>query len=52
VVADTRVYAHEALHFQNKLQTVTYRQQVEDWSESDSSESEDAEHDMITPLLM
>ena len=52
VVADKRVFAHEALHFQNKLQSASYRQQVEGWSESDSSESGDDQHDLITHLLM
>ena len=55
MVADKRVYAHEALHFQEKLQHASYKQPVAAWSESDSdsdSEDEDVEERDVTRLIM
>ena len=52
VVADKRVYVHEALHYQTKLQNASYRAQVEAWSDSESSESDDEQRDMTTFLVM
>jgi len=45
-VADKRVYCHEALHYQAKLQNAEYQMQVADWSVSDSDEDTDAEDDI------
>lgn len=42
VVADTRVYCHQALHFQSKLQNASYNMDVDDGSESDSDVCRDA----------
>ena len=42
VVADKRVYCHEALHLKQKLQSAGYKQAVEKWdTDSDSDESDD-----------
>lgn len=35
-VADKRVFCHETLHYMEKLQSATYQQSVEEWSDSDS----------------
>jgi|TARA_B110000046_G_scaffold30518_1_gene32315 hypothetical protein len=44
-VADKRVYVHEALHLNGKLQAAGYKQAVEKWdSDSDSDESEDEDY--------
>ena len=44
-VADKRVYVHEALHLQGKLQKAGYKQAVEKWeTDSDSDESEDEDY--------
>ena len=43
-VADKRVYVHEALHLQGKLQAAGYKQAIEKWdsdSDSDASDDED-----------
>ena len=43
-VADKLVYAHEALHLREKLQSASYVQTVEKWdTDSDSDESDDEE---------
>ena len=43
-VADKLVYAHEALHLREKLQSASYVQTVEKWdTDSDSNESDDEE---------
>ena len=42
VVADKRVYCHQALHFQSKLQNASYSMDVDDGSESDSDVCRDA----------
>lgn len=43
-VADKRVFCHEALHYQHKLQDAGYLQSIEDWSDSESDDS-DSERD-------
>lgn len=51
--ADKRVYCHESLHYQNKLQNPFYRQPVVSWdSDSDSDQSVTEEGDMCAGLLM
>ena len=41
-VADNLVYAHEALHLREKLQSASYVQKVEKWdSDSDETDKED-----------
>lgn len=40
--ADKRVFCHEALHFQHKLQNASHRHEVVAWeSDSDSNDEED-----------
>lgn len=48
---DKRVYCHEALHYQHKLQHAMYQQDVEEWGKSDD-EDEDEELDVYAKLLM
>ena len=43
--ARLRLYVHEALHLQSKLQAAGYKQAVEKWDlDSDSDESEDEDY--------
>ena len=44
-VADKRVYCHEALHYQSKLQDAGYSMQIAEWSDSESSACSDADDD-------
>jgi len=53
-VADKRVYCHEALHYQSKLQNAGYSMAVEAWSESESDACSDPDDDeeAINKLMM
>lgn len=44
-VADKRVYCHETLHYQDKLQSASHRMEVEPWSDSDDSADSDVGDD-------
>ena len=48
-IADKRVYCHETLHYQKKMQTASYKAQVAAWDDptcsSDSDDSDDEEDD-------
>jgi len=53
-VAHRRVYCHEALHYQSKLQNAGYSIAVDDWSESESDACSDPDDDVaaISKLIM
>jgi hypothetical protein len=53
-VADKRVYVHEALHYQMKLQNAGYSMQIAEWSNSDSAMCSDADddHDAVSKLIV
>lgn len=44
-VADKRVYCHETLHYHQKLQSASYKQQVAKWAGADDSDSDDNDND-------
>ena len=46
-VADKRVFCHETLHYTTKLQHPLHEQDVEAWSDSESSDEGGAEHDLL-----
>ena len=47
-VADKRVFCHETFaHYTTKLQHPLHEQDVEAWSDSESSDEGGAEHDLL-----
>ena len=53
-VADKRVYCHETLHYQAKLQAASYKMQVATWESSDSDvscQSDDDDEKVVARLI-
>ena len=43
--ADKRVYCHETLHYQKKMQCASYKAAVAEWADSDSDSNVDDDDD-------